>query len=104
MKKVSFFCLTTHNNNDKIITSNLKFISHLLKGEDMPIALAPIGQNLRVLKVTADEETKRHLEDIGITVNAQIQLVSKSGRNIIVLVKNCRLAIDGNLSMKILVA
>ena len=70
----------------------------------MPIALAPIGQNLRVIKVTADEETKRHLEDMGITVNSVIQLLSKSGNTSICLVKNTRIALDSNLSMKILVA
>ncbi len=70
----------------------------------MPIALAPVGQDLRVLKITADEDTKRHLKDIGITVNSIIQVISKSGNTSICLVKNSRLAIDGNLSMKILVA
>lgn len=70
----------------------------------MPIALAPIGQNLKVLKVAADESTKRHLEDIGITVNSEIQIISRSGRTSICLVKNSRLALDGNLSMKIFVA
>ena len=70
----------------------------------MPIALAPVGQNLKVLKVTADDETKRHLEDIGITVNSEIQVISRSGRTSICLVKNSRLALDGSLSMKILVA
>ncbi|MBR1968501.1 MAG: ferrous iron transport protein A [Clostridia bacterium] len=70
----------------------------------MPIALAPVGQDLKVLKITADEETKRHLEDIGITVNSVIQVISRSGRTSICLVKNSRLALDSNLSMKILVA
>lgn len=70
----------------------------------MPIALAPIGQSLKVLKITADEETKRHLENIGLTVNSEIKVLSKSGRTSICLVKNSRLALDGNLSMKILVA
>ncbi len=70
----------------------------------MPIALAPIGQIFKVLKVSADEETKRHLEDIGLTVNAEIQVLSKSGRTSICLVKNSRLALDSNLSMKIFVA
>lgn len=70
----------------------------------MPIALAPIGQNLKVIKIAADEETKRRLEDMGITVNSVIQLVSKSGNTSICLVKNTRIALDSNLSMKILVA
>ncbi len=70
----------------------------------MPIALAPIGQVLKVLKITANEETKRHLEDIGITPSAEIQVLSRSGKTSICLVKNSRLAIDGNLCMKILVA
>ena len=70
----------------------------------MPIALAPIGQNLKVLKISADVDTKRHLEDIGLTVNAEIQIISRSGRTSICLVKNTRLALDGALSMKIFVA
>ena len=70
----------------------------------MPIALAPIGRDLKIIKITADEETKRHLEDIGLTVNSTIQVLSKSGRTSICLVKNSRLALDANLSMKILVA
>lgn len=70
----------------------------------MPIALAPIGETLKVIKITVDEETKRHLEDIGLTVNSEIQVISKSGRTSICLVKNSRLALDGNLSMKILVS
>ena len=70
----------------------------------MPIALAPVGVDLKVLKVTADDDTKRHLEDIGITVNSEIQVLSHSGRTCICLVKNCRLALDGNVCMKILVA
>ncbi len=70
----------------------------------MPIALAPIGQTLKVVKITADDSIKRHLEDIGITVNAEVQVLSKSGRTSICLVKNTRLALDGNLSMKIFVA
>lgn len=70
----------------------------------MPIALAPIGETLRVIKITADEETKRHLEDIGLTVNSEVKVLSKSGRTSICLVKNSRLALDGNLSMKILIS
>lgn len=70
----------------------------------MPIALAPIGQTLKVVKITADDSIKRHLEDIGITVNSEVQVLSKSGRTSICLVKNTRLALDGNLSMKIFVA
>lgn len=70
----------------------------------MPIALAPIGCNLKILKITADETTKRHLADIGITIDSEIQVLSRSGRTSICLVKNSRLALDGNISMKILVS
>ena len=70
----------------------------------MPIAVAPIGKEIRVVKVIADEKTKKHLADLGITVNATLTVLSSEGGTVIVSVKDGRLALDRTISTKILVA
>lgn len=69
----------------------------------MPIAVAPAGRKMKVVKVTADDKTRRHLENLGITAGAEIEVISGSGGSIICKVKDGRLALDKNLSTKILV-
>lgn len=69
----------------------------------MPIVVAPIGKDLRVVKILADEKTKKHLSNLGITVDSTLQVLSSSGGTVILMVKNGRLALDRNLSTKILV-
>lgn len=70
----------------------------------MPIVVAPIGKELRVVKVLADEKTKKHLNNLGITVDSTIVVLSSSGGTVICQVMEGRIALDRNLSTKILVA
>ena len=70
----------------------------------MPIVVAPIGKELRVVKVLADEKTKKHLNNLGITVDSTIVVLSASGGTVICQVMEGRIALDRNLSTKILVA
>lgn len=70
----------------------------------MPIVFAPQGENLRVIRVLADEKTKKHLESLGITIGSQLTVLSVSGGSIIVMVKDSRLALDKGVATKILVA
>lgn len=70
----------------------------------MPIAIAPSGRELIVRKVGADEKVKRHLQELGISEGSKITLISSSGGNVIVIVKEGRLCLDKNLAAKILVA
>lgn len=70
----------------------------------MPIVFAPQGENLRVIRVLADEKTKKHLESLGITIGSQLTVLSVSGGSIIVMVRDSRLALDKGVATKILVA
>ncbi len=70
----------------------------------MPLVIAPVGQNLRIIKVLTDDKTKKHLESLGITVNSDISVLSQSGGSVIILVKDGRLALDKELATKIMVA
>ena len=70
----------------------------------MPIFLAPLNTDLTVVKLLVDEKTKKHLENLGITLNSKLQVLSSENGSVIVLVKEGRLALDRNIAMKILVA
>ena len=70
----------------------------------MPIAIAPSGQKMKILKILTDEKTKKHLENLGLTVNSDITVLSKSGGSVICLVNEGRLALDSGLVTKIFVS
>ena len=70
----------------------------------MPIVVAPTNAPIRVVKILTDEKTKKHLENLGITVNAELMVLSHSGGSIILKIKDGRLALDRDLATKIFVA
>ena len=69
----------------------------------MPIAMAPINTNLKIIKILVEEKTKRHLENLGILVNANILVLAKNDGNVIIKVKDGRLAINKETALKIFV-
>ena len=69
----------------------------------MPLALANIGEAQIVKRVGGNPETKRHLEDLGFTVGGEVCIVSTLGGNLIVMVKESRVAVSNELARKIMV-
>jgi len=70
----------------------------------MPLIVAPIGRELRIVRILTDEKTKKHLESLGITLSSKISILSQSGGSVICMIKDGRLALDRVLATKILVA
>ena len=70
----------------------------------MPIGLAPVNQEMRVVKILADDKTKKHLESLGILVNSNITVISSVNGGVVIAVKEGRLALDRSIASKILVA
>lgn len=70
----------------------------------MPLVIAPLNQELKVIKILADEKVKKHLESLGITINSCITVLSQSNGSVICKVKEGRLALDRNIAVKIVVA
>ncbi len=70
----------------------------------MPIVLAPQNTQLKIVRISADDKTKKHLESLGITVNGEISVLSSSGGTVVCKIKDGRIALDSNLSAKIFVA
>lgn len=70
----------------------------------MPLVIAPLNQELKVIKILADEKVKKHLESLGITINSCITVLNQSNGSVICKVKEGRLALDRNIAVKIVVA
>ncbi len=70
----------------------------------MPIVIAPTNKQLKIVRISADEKLKKHLESLGITVNGEITVLSQSGGTVVCKIKDGRIALDSELSTKIFVA
>ena len=69
----------------------------------MPLALANIGEENMIRRVSGNPEVKKHLEDLGFTAGGSITVVSALGGNIIVKVKESRVAISEEMARKIMI-
>ena len=69
----------------------------------MPLTLANIGEECTIVKVGGQPETKKHLEDLGFVAGTKIQVISSTNGNLVVRVKDSRIALDSSLAMKIMV-
>ena len=69
----------------------------------MPLTVAKIGKPVRIVKVGGLEETHRHLEEMGFVPNSEVTIVNKVCENLILQVRDSRIALDGNLAKKIMV-
>ncbi len=70
----------------------------------MPLLLAPIGREVRIVKIVADDKTKKHLLNLGVLVDGTITVLSSSGGSAVCRVKDGRLALDRNIAARIYVA
>ncbi len=70
----------------------------------MPLVLAPVGKEVKIVKVVADEKTRKHLANLGILPEAVITVLSSSGGSTVCMIKDGRLALDRGIASRIFVA
>lgn len=69
----------------------------------MPLMLAGIGEENTIKKIGGSPEIKKHLEDLGFVVGGSITVVNALGGNVIVNVKESRVAISEEMARRIMV-
>jgi len=69
----------------------------------MPLTYAEIGKPSIIKRIGGNGETKRHLEDLGFTVGSEISVVNVLGGNVIVSVKESRIALSNEMASRICV-
>lgn len=69
----------------------------------MPLTMVKVGESSIIKKVGGKEETRKFLENLGFVTGSPITIVSEIRGNMIVNVKNSRVAINKEMANKIMV-
>lgn len=69
----------------------------------MPLSMVNMGEPSVIRKVGGKEETRRFLENLGFVAGATVTVVSAAGGNLIVNVKDSRVAIGKDMANKVMV-
>ena len=68
----------------------------------MPLTLAEIGKENIVKRIIGKQQVKSHLEDLGFVVGSPITVINTIGGNVIVNIKESRIAISREMAQKIM--
>ncbi|MEG1049519.1 MAG: FeoA family protein [Oscillospiraceae bacterium] len=69
----------------------------------IPLMMADIGQENTIKKIGGKDETRRHLAELGFVVGGSVTVVSSFGGNLILAVRDSRIALDSSLASRIMV-
>ena len=69
----------------------------------MPLSLTDVGEEYTFKKIGGNPEVKKHLENLGFIVGGTVRVISELGGNVIVNVKESRVAISEEMARKIMV-
>ena len=69
----------------------------------MPITMAGIGEKCKIQKICGKEETRRFLANLGFVNEAEVSIVSAIGGNVIVNIKDARVAVNSDMAKHIFI-
>ena len=69
----------------------------------MPLCFCNVGEENTIWKIGGSPEVKKHLENLGFVVGGNVMIVNKLGGNVIVNVKEARVALSEEMAQKIMV-
>jgi len=69
----------------------------------MPLTMAKMGEGHSIKKVGGKAETKQHLENLGFVVGTPVTVITEIGGNVIMNIKESRVAISREMANKIMV-
>lgn len=69
----------------------------------MPLSFATVGEQNIIKKVGGKPEVKKHLENLGFVAGGDVTVINTIGGNVIVKVKDARVAISSEMAQKIMI-
>ena len=69
----------------------------------MPLTMAKTGENVVIRRITGKDEVRQHLAELGFVVDETVTVVTELGGNLILRVKDSRVALDKSMACRIMI-
>ena len=69
----------------------------------MPLGMASVGDTNIIRKITGRDDVRQHLAELGFVVGETVTVVNELGGNMILSIKDSRIALDKTMAMRIMV-
>lgn len=69
----------------------------------MPLSMAKTGETVTIRRITGKDEIRQHLAELGFVVDAAVTVVNEISGNLILQVKDSRVALDRGLANRIMI-
>lgn len=69
----------------------------------MPLSMAKAGETVVIKKITGKDQIRQHLAELGLVVDEEVKVVSEVGGNLILQVKDSRIAVDKTMANRIMI-
>lgn len=69
----------------------------------MPLTLATVGEENTIKRIGGRPDVKKHLENLGFVAGGNVTVITTMGGNVIVNVKEARVAISKEMAQKIMI-
>ena len=69
----------------------------------MPLTMAKTGETLTIRRITGRDDVRAHLAELGFVVDGAVKVVSELAGNLIVQVKDSRIALDKTMANRIMI-
>ena len=69
----------------------------------MPLTMAKTGENVVIRRITGKDEVRQHLAELGFVVGEEVTVVTELGGNLILRVKDSRVALDKTMACRIMI-
>ena len=69
----------------------------------MPLTMAKPGEPVVIRKITGKDEIRRHLAELGFVVDETVTVVSEMAGNLILQVKDSRIALDRSMANRVMI-
>ena len=69
----------------------------------LPLTMATVGDCVTIRKITGKDEVRQHLAQLGFVVDTDVTVVTSLGGNLIVQVRDSRVALDRSMANRIMI-